>query len=165
MILEITASALITYGAVSSQANSTTAQFVAEQVRNGWSSLQESQVLGLYGKGALNDLYQVYWECQEPGWDGYSALPIADVTYELAQEFIDVLPLGTPLPAFGAEPDGQLTLEWHHSLRRTLSVSVSPDGELHYAAILGSSKNYGTEVFYGEAPKKIVDLIYEVIPS
>jgi len=85
--------------------------------------------------------------------------------YVLAQQFLDALPFGTPPPSFGAEPDGHITMEWHHSVRRTLSVSVSPEGELHYAAILGSNKTYGTEVFYGEAPKKIVDLIFEVLPS
>jgi len=165
MIIEITASALFAYGALSSQGNSATAQFIAEQLRNGRSYLQESQALGLFGKGVLNDLYQVYEACRMPDWDGYGALPLDEATFDLAREFIDALPLGTPLPSFGAEPDGHLTMEWHHSVRRTLSISVSPEGELHYAAILGSNRAYGTEVFYGEAPKKIVDLIYEVIPS
>jgi hypothetical protein len=43
-----------------------------------------------------------------------------------------------------------------------LSVSVSPDGELHYAALLGLSKAYGTEPFFGEAPRPILDLIFRV---
>lgn len=162
MILEMTASALLAYGAASSRGNSATAQFIAEQHRSGLSRLQESLVLGLYGKGALNNLDQVYVECQKPGWDGYGALPVSETTHDLAHQFIDALPLGTSLPAFGAEPDGHLTMEWYRSSRRTLSVSVSPEGELHYAALSGMSKAFGTEVFYGEAPKKIVDLIHEV---
>jgi len=165
MILEMTASALLTYGALASQGNSDTARFIAEQLQSGRHHLQDSQVLGLYGKGVLNDLFQVYEECLTPNWDGYGALPVSETAYILAQQFLDALPLGMPPPSFGAEPDGHLTMEWHHSVRRTISVSVSPEGELHYAAILGSNKAYGTEVFYGEAPKKIVDLIYEVIPS
>jgi len=164
MIVEMTAYALFSYGAIASQGYSGTAKFIAEQIQTGQSRLQESQVLGLYGKGVLNNLYLVYEECMKPNWDGYGALPISETAYQLAQQFIDALPLGTPPPSFGAEPDGHLTFEWHHSVRRTLSVSISPDGELHYAALLGSSKAYGTEVFYGEAPKKIMDLIYEVIP-
>lgn len=165
MILEITASALITYGALASQGSGDTARFIAKQLQSGRHHLQDSQVIGLYGKGVLNDLFQTYKECLMPNWDGYGALPLSETTYQLAQQFIDALPLGTPPPSFGAEPDGHITFEWHHSVRRTLSVSVSPDGELHYAALLGASKAYGTEVFYGEAPKKIMDLIYEVIPS
>lgn len=165
MILEMTASALLTYGLVSSQGNSSTAQFIAEQRRSGINRLQQSLVLGLYGKGALSGLIEIYKECQRPGWDGYGALPITETTYELAQQFIDALPLSTPLPAFGAEPDGHLTMEWHRSSRRTLSVSISPEGELHYAALLGMSKAFGSEIFYGDAPKKIVDLINEVTPA
>ncbi|MFH0937823.1 MAG: hypothetical protein V1899_00835 [Planctomycetota bacterium] len=67
-----------------------------------------------------------------------------------------------PMPSVGAEPDGHVTLEWHHSSRRTLSVSVSPDGELHYAALFGASKVYGTEPFFGNVPKSILDLISQV---
>ncbi len=162
MILEMTASALLAYGAVYSEGNSSTAQFIAQQRQSGLSRLQESLVLGLHGKGALNDLDLVYIECQNPGWDGYDALPLDETTHDFAHQFINALPLGTSLPAFGAEPDGHLTMEWHRSSRRTLSISISPTGELHYAALLGMNKSFGTEVFYGEAPKKIVDLIREV---
>lgn len=36
---------------------------------------------------------------------------------------------------------------------------VSPEGDLHYAALLGSSKVYGTEPFFGETPSRILELI------
>jgi hypothetical protein len=41
-------------------------------------------------------------------------------------------------------------------------VSISPDGELHYAALLGSAKTSGTEPFVGDVPKVICDLIARV---
>jgi hypothetical protein len=72
------------------------------------------------------------------------------------------MPLGFPNPSVGAEPDGHLTFEWHRSSRRTLSISVSPEGKLHYAALLDSSKAYGTESFLGTVPKIILDLIHRV---
>ena len=43
---------------------------------------------------------------------------------------LEVLPDGLPMPSPGAEPDGQLTLEWHKSAYQTLSVSVTADGDL-----------------------------------
>ena len=132
------------------------------QPREGRSHLQQSQAIGLYGKGALAELRQAYILSREPNWDGYGALPISETTYYLALQFLDSLPLGVPTPTFGAEPDGHLTFEWYHSSRRTLSVSVGPLGELHYAALIADNKAYGTEVFFGEAPKIIVDLIYRV---
>jgi len=44
-------------------------------------------------------------------------------------------------------------------------VSVSPEGDLHYAALLGPNKAYGTELFFGEVPKAILDLIARVMTA
>jgi hypothetical protein len=52
--------------------------------------------------------------------------------------------------------------EWHRSRRRTLSVSVSPEGELHDAALIGPNRAFGTETFFDEVPVTIVDLIRRV---
>jgi hypothetical protein len=162
MILQTAASGAISYGILGSGANSSTALFVDKEAQRGRRLLQESRVLGFRGKGAFDELNQVYAECLEPNWDGYGAMPVSNTTYRLAYEFLDAFPLGMPLPSFGAEPDGHLTLEWHHSPRWTLSVSVSPERELHYAALLGASKMYGTEPFFGEIPSRILDLIRQV---
>jgi hypothetical protein len=162
MILQTAASGIVSYGLLGSGANSPTALFVDKEAQRGRRLLQESRVLGFRGKGAFDELNQVYAECLEPNWDGYGAMPVSNTTYQLAYEFLDALPLGTPLPSFGAEPDGHLTLEWHHSPSWTLSVSVSPEGELHYAALLGTRRAYGTEPFFGDAPNVIMDLIQQV---
>ena len=164
-MLEITPSALSSYGGSATHGTSDTAQFVAEQAQSGRRQLQDSITFGLRGKGAFDDLYQLYQECQEPNWDGYDALPVTEEVFEMAYQLLEALPLSTPLPSFGAEPDGDITLEWHRSPKRTLSVSVNPEGELHYAALLGDSKAYGTEPFFGEAPRAIVDLIHRVMPA
>lgn len=162
MSLEMTASPIISYGILASRGNSDTALFVDKEAQKGRRQLQESSVLGLRGKGAFDELNQVYTECLEPNWDGYGAMPVSEATYRLAYHFLEALPLGAPLPSFGAEPDGHLTLEWYRSPRWTLSISVSSEGDLHYATLMGSRKAYGTEPFYGEAPKVIVDLIHRV---
>jgi hypothetical protein len=162
MHLEMTASSIISYGTTASRGNSATALFVDKEAHQGRRLLQESRVLGLRGKGAFDDLNQVYADCLEPNWDGYGATPVSEATYWLAYQFLEALPLGAPLPSFGAEPDGHLTMEWHRSPRWTLSISVSPEGELHYAALLGTRKTYGTEPFFGDAPRTIMDLIQQV---
>lgn len=151
------------FGSFRSRATSDTARFVSEQALWGQRHLQESFTLGLRGKGAFDELSQVYEDSAEPNWDGYDALPVTEDTYRLTYEFLEALPLSTPLPSVGAEPDGHITLEWHSAPRRTLSISISPDGELHYAALLGDRKRYGTEPFFGEAPETIVELIHRVM--
>lgn len=148
---------------VPSYATSDTARFVASQIEESWQQLQKSYAFGMSGKGVFGELYRTLEECREPNWDGYGALPVIDSTYHLAQKFLEALPLGTQAPSICAEPDGHLTVEWYRSPRRTLSVSISPDGFLHYAALIGSATAYGTEPFFGEAPKAIVELIHRVM--
>jgi hypothetical protein len=114
------------------------------------------------GKGVLDELLKTFEECRQPNWDGYGAQAVGEETYHLAHQFLTALSLSTPVPSIGAEPDGQITVEWYRSPERTLSVSISPDGELHYAALLGSTKAYGTEPFVGEVPKIISSLIHRV---
>lgn len=163
MILQTAVTGIVSYGLLGSGANSSTALFVDKEAQRGRRLLQESRVLGFLGKGAFDELNQVYADCLEPNWDGYDAMPVSKTTYRLAYQFLDALPLGTPLPSFGAEPDGHLTFEWHRNPRWTFSVSISPEGDLHYAALLGSSKVYGTEPFFGDPPSRILELIRQVV--
>ena len=165
MLMEATASAIISLGVVPTDGASDTARYVASQIEEGRRQLQNSFAFGMRAKGVFGELLQTLEECRESNWDGYGAQPVSDTTYQLAQKFIEALPLGTPAPSIGAEPDGHLTVEWYRSPRRTLSVSISPDGDLHYAALIGSAKAYGTEPFFGEAPKAIVDLIHRVMAA
>ncbi len=85
--------------------------------------------------------------CRQRGWDGYSAAPMDEASLELAKRLLDAIPpaaRGVAL-SVSADPDGQVSLEWHRSPRWTLAVSVSPRRELHYSALLGPSRAYGTE--------------------
>ena len=60
------------------------------------------------------------------------------------------------VPSVGAEPDGDITLEWYRATNWVLSVSVSADGILYYAALLGSEDPRGTCQFDGEVPDTIL---------
>jgi hypothetical protein len=166
MIKEMTASALVYYGlaGAGTPGTSDSARHIADGMETTRRHLQESISLGLRGKGVYDELLSVAEECKVENWDGQGAAPVTEQTYCLAYRLLEALPLGTPPPSIGAEPDGHITLEWHRSARRTLSVSVSPEGDLHYSALLGSSKSYGTEPFLGDVPRIILELVSRVIP-
>jgi hypothetical protein len=140
------------------------ARYVERETLEGWRKLSESNVFGIEST-IRDDLGTVWDECRRPDWDGFGALPVNQQTLLNAYTFLESLPLGCPAPSVGAEPDGQLTLEWHRGPRRTLSVSVTPDGELHYAALIGPNRVFGTEAFFGEVPGAILDLIRRIYTS
>ncbi len=137
------------------------AEFVTEQNSICSRHMHESSAFGI--ESLLREEFSNVWEeCRLENWDGYNALPLTQDTLQNAYAFLESLPLGFPRPSIGAEPDGQMTIEWHRSRRRTLSVSVSPDGELHYAALLGVGRTCGSEPFFGEIPKNILELVRKV---
>lgn len=161
MILEMRASALL----LPTRASSETARYLAAEFGEGRRRLRSSNSLGLGMAVATEELAQIAQECSSANWDGYGAAPVSEETFNQALAFLESLPLGTPAPSIGAEPDGHLTLEWYRSSGLTLSVSVSPDGDLHYAALVGPAKAYGTEPYLGEVPQVILDLIHRVNPG
>ncbi|MBI5155072.1 hypothetical protein HZA57_07530 [Candidatus Poribacteria bacterium] len=108
------------------------------------------------------EIESVARECSVPGWDGYGALPVQPSTVERTRSLLMRMPTGLPEPEIGAEPDGAITLEWHGRSSRALSVSVASDGPLHYAAIIGSSKCWGTEEFHLSFPERLRRLVAEV---
>jgi len=111
---------------------------------------------------ALEELAEVWEECRTPDWDGFGALPVEAQTLREAYTLIESLPLGWPRPAIGAEPDGHLTLEWRKSDLRVLSVSVDPDGFLHYAGLYGADRRYGTIAFFSAAPQELLQLVRDL---
>lgn len=132
------------------------AKYVGEQNR----SLRRSEALG--NESVLNELEAVWSECRHPNWDGYGALPVSQAAWSYTRRLLNSLPLGFPAPSIGVDPDGELTLEWHRSSRRTLSVSVSEDGYLHYAALIGTYRRCGTVPFFDELPQDLSDEIERV---
>jgi hypothetical protein len=136
------------------------ALFVTGRARKSRESLLESNSLG-YG-AALEELGKVETDCRDADWDGYGAAPVKADTVARAVHFLYALPPGMPRPTIGAEPDGHLTFEWYKSPRWTLSVSVSPDGNLYYSCLLGPASKFGTEPFWGQPPRSILELVPQV---
>lgn len=159
MILSMVTSTMISLNSPAF-GESEAAQFICQQAQQGRRRLQDSVSLGLRGSGVFDELFSVAEMCACPNWDGSGADPVEPEAFAAAYRFLESLPPGTPAPTIGVEADGQLTFEWHKGPRRTLSVSVSPEGELHYSALLGgANRAFGTESFLGEVPKAIVELI------
>lgn len=163
MIKELATSGLIGLGTFSTRGVSPTDYYVQQQIDEGRRQLGKCYTLGLEGSGVLGELFDVATQCQESNWDGYGAEPVSRVTVDVAYRFLAALPLGTPPLSVGAEPDGHITLEWYRSPHCTLSISLSPDCELHYAALLpNSGKAYGMEYFFDGVPNRILALIEAV---
>jgi len=103
-------------------------------------------------------------QCSAPGWDGYDAEPVKRATVEVARRFISALPTGFPMPTVGAEPDGHITLEWYRNPNCVVSVSISPEHDLHYAALFSNSaRQNGTETFFGSVPDNLLSVINRVL--
>jgi len=111
----------------------------------------------------LNQLGKVFSECSTEGWDGYGAAPVSKETFGYAFLLIDSLSPSFPPPEIGADPDGHLNFEWYNDPRHLVSVSISPEGKLYYAALIGEEKKHDSVPFTGEIPKKICDIIHEVV--
>ena len=100
-------------------------------------------------RSLLDELNDLMLECRVAGWDGHGAAAVDLYAYTAAKRFIESLPAGFPLPSLSADPDGCVTFEWWKSPRRVLLVSVHPNFQLDYAALLGAAKHYGSEPFFG----------------
>lgn len=110
----------------------------------------------------LEELAEVYDECRNPGWDGYGGKAVEQETLRMAYCLIESLPLGFPRPSVSAQPDGQLTFEWYRTPTRTLSISIDPDGFIHYGGLFGSEQHFGTVPFIDSLPDRILRLANEV---
>ena len=112
---------------------------------------------------SLDDqLIDAYCEATQSDWDGEGSTPVEPGTLKLAKEFVESLPRKYQTPEIAPEPDGHVSLEWYNGKRRLLSVSVNPDGRLHWAALIGSEDPRGSCVFFGEAPKTLLHLLRRV---
>lgn len=105
---------------------------------------------------AFDALWEAWQPCKDANWDGEDADAIELETYQIAYRLIEAMPNGFPRPTITPEPDGSLHLEWYRHQRRLLSVSISPDGTLYWAALVGTEDPRGSCQFFGEFPKTLL---------
>lgn len=145
---------------IMSRGNSLTAEYIDQISRKNQQYF--AQTAAFSKQPTIDELLTIWADCRTPNWDGYDAFPVKERTLNYAYAFIQALPLGFPLPSVSAEPDGHVAFDWFRSLHWTISVSVSPEGVLYYAALLGNSDSRGSEPFLGEIPERLLNLIKEV---
>lgn len=104
---------------------------------------------------AYDALWEAWQPCKVANWDGAGADPVEHETYQIAYRLIEALPSGFPSPTVSAEPDGHLSFEWYRHPRQILTVSISADGTLFWAALVGTEDPRGSCRFFDEFPETI----------
>ena len=159
MIHELALITMLDCAECSSKAASPTADYIRSILNSSYEHRLNSYTFGNKINSIMDNLDKIVHVCSEEGWDGYAAKPIAAETISNAKIIISVLPYDIHTPEISAESDGHITLEWYRSSNNVLSISISPENDIHYAALIGSSKAYGTEPFKGTFPKTSTNLI------
>ena len=118
-----------------------------------------------HAQPSAEKLRDVYHECREQDWDGHDALPVPEATFTNANAFLKLLPAELAAKADpGAEPDGDLTLEWYVNTDYQISISIDAQSCLHFAASVGPRrKRRGADSFSERVPQDVVDIITEVL--
>ncbi len=142
---------------------SDSAIYAEKELNESFQRLRMTESVGL-GRAIFDELYDVFEECRVADWDGYNALPVVLDTYLNAKSFLDALPDSVPAPtSIGAEPDGDLEMEWYRSTSHLLSISISPDSRLSYAAAFGNERHNGTVQFSTYISETILYLIRKTL--
>src|SRR6266566_2805256 len=85
---------------------------------------QFAQALSHQESQSAAALEAAYAEAAADNWDGSGAQPVTYGVKLRAQEFLDALPAGVPLPTIAADPDGEIEFEWYVGPRQVFSVSI-----------------------------------------
>lgn len=105
----------------------------------------------------LQEINEVFEECSVDNWDGYDAKAIDYDSFIEAIRFARSLPTTIPLPETAVDTDGEVSFEWYKGPRRVFTISIGSRNEIIYAGLFGFNKVNGTEYFYDEIPKTILD--------
>lgn len=111
---------------------------------------------------SIDAIFAAMREADEDWKVGEGESAISDEVMETACQFIAALPIGLPQPSVAGEPDGHISLEWYRSPRRILTVSLGPNGRLHWAALIGSEDPRGSAVFLERIPRSLLYYISRV---
>jgi len=120
---------------------------------------QNTASIGKPKTGALDALYDVFEECCQAGWDGYSAKAVSYETYLHAQRFLEDFPTNYPLPEIAADPDGEISFEWYAGKNRVFSMSIGAGERMSWMMICGSISMHGTEPYFDEIPSAVFQCI------
>jgi hypothetical protein len=91
-------------------------------------------------------------------------LDVAEATVRLALQLLWTLPTHVPSPDVFVEDDGEIVFDWDKGPDKVVTFSLSDNGELGYAALLGSTPNYGRAPFLGSIPPDALQSLLLLYP-
>ena len=131
--------------------------YVAKRLSSILSPLKDSRAIGV--QALLDDLQQLAEDCRHEDWNGYGAKALSQQSLEDAAVFIHGLGINSRDASLGATAKGWVTLQWGPGPKWTLSIAITDDAWIHWAALLGPNREHGTTPFMGAIPKNIAELI------
>lgn len=161
MILEMTAGVTLLYGA--SRGTGPSATFVDREWLKTTREFRSAQSTGPAHLEAMEELLGITEECYVDGWAGKGSVAVDPETYRKAYRLLECLPGTLPSPSVGAEADGHLTFEWYTDPQNQISISVSPEGELHWAAFVRGAQSHGSEPNLGTISEYLLSIIKRVV--
>jgi hypothetical protein len=114
-------------------------------------------------RNTMAELSGLFEECSRPDWDGYDAPPLSAEVFQVAAQFVASIPFDVPVPEISASPAGDISFEWAQTARRIVSVAISENREIHYAALNGHKRSFGSMPFDGSFDSQLHDLIQSVL--
>lgn len=123
--------------------------------------LQESRSVGI--QEVLDDLLALAQEAGTADWNGYGAEPLRKASLQNAESLLRSFGLGAAHPCLGASNAGWVTMQWARSATWTLSLMITDDGLIHWAALLGSSRSSGTMPLNAAAVQELLKTINRVM--
>ena len=131
--------------------------YVAKRLSSLRAPLTDSRAIGV--QSLLDDLHLLAQECRVEDWNGYGAKPLSPRSLAPAEVFIRCLGMNSRNASLGATAKGWVTLQWGPGPKWTLSIAITDDGWIHWAALFGSVREHGTTPFMGAIPRNISELI------
>jgi hypothetical protein len=140
-----------------SRGASESAEAIQRSVEQARLHLLDSISLRDAAQQALDELFGVAVESLEHSWDGYGAEAIQHDAYAHAWMFIQSLPTTVPKPSIGADPDGEVSIDWLFSRDLMFSLSIGKRGRLTFASLIGDRSIQGTDWLHNGIPATILD--------
>ncbi len=138
------------------------ADFVFSVVDSARAHLSNNIASRFYYNKAVESFGKIIEECSEGNWDGYGADPVNPNSLLIACQLFQTLPTWFSPPEISCDPDGEVSFGWYFGPNKTFSISIGSNGELHFSGLFDLAEAYGTEHFYGELPRTILDNICRV---
>ena len=132
------------------------AKLLKESLGEVFRDLCRSEALGSARRHTLRAIDETADECRVDNWDSYGAQAVRSGALSQARRFARVLPPEFPPPDVGVDPDGEVSFEWDLAPRQVLSVSISQEGRLSFAALFGEERIHGTEYLRATVPPFIL---------